>query len=239
MNTFFQISITEKTTSRVWVIKVSKKLSHTVTVENGGTYSIKVSTNAPNAAYSEPVTYTAPPIYPPFEVKVLPEVNGSFFVYWGELEVKPNGPFSYEVLVQEGTSLDEHKAQKFTVDHPPFIYTNDSASTYTFAVRIKTEKGYVSLLSDSLSKVSQKQVVENSVNVPAIVIPSLLVLICLIAVITFLVIRNRRLHNSFVRFANSHYSSRSGAATFDDNGLEEEESPRIIGFSDDEPLVVA
>lgn len=152
--------------------------------------------------------------------------------------MKPNGPFSYEVLVQEGTSLDEHKAQKFTVDHPPFIYTNDSASTYTFAVRIKTEKGYVSLLSDSLSKVSQKQVVENSVNVPAIVIPSLLVLICLIAVITFLVIRNRRLHNSFVRFANSHYSSRSGAATFDE-GLEEEESPRIIGFSDDEPLVVA
>lgn len=238
-NDSYIITVTEATTKQLWNIKVSKKLTHTLQVENGGVYNIKVSTCIAGATYSKPVVFTAPPILPPFEISVLPEVNGSYFVYWSEHEVKPSGAFSYEVLVQEGNKLNESTAQKFLVDHPPFIYTNDSSTMYTFAVRIKTDKGYSSIMSETQSKLTQKQIEPSAVNLPAIIIPSLLVLITLMGVIAFLVVRNRRLHNSFVRFANSHYNSRSGAATFDDNGLEEEESPRIVGFSDDEPLVVA
>ncbi|CAG9765567.1 unnamed protein product [Ceutorhynchus assimilis] len=233
------VTITEQTRHQTWHTSVNKKLTHTVDVENGGVYTITVMTGVFNATPSEAVTYTAPPIYPPLEVRVLPENNGSFFVYWSEHDIKPTGTFSYEVLVQDGSKLEENSAQKFIVDYPPFLYTNDSSTTYTFAVRIKTAKGFISRLSATQSKVSAKLVQESSVNLPAIIVPSLLVVVTLIGVVAFLVIRNRRLHNSFVRFANSHYSSRSGAATFDDNGLEEEESPRIVGFADDEPLVVA
>ncbi|XP_066145381.1 sortilin-related receptor-like [Euwallacea fornicatus] len=238
-NVSYIIYITETTTNRFWALNVKNKLNHTVKVEHGGIYSISVSNSAANATESKPVIYEAPQIYPPSGVKLIPEVNGSFSLFWNEPDVKPNGPFSYEILVQDGLILNETTAQKFNVDGPPFVYTNDSSMIYSFAVRIKTKKGLSSSRSETLSKISEKLIVESSVNLPAIIIPSLLILISLIAVILFLVIRNRRLQNSFVRFASSHYSSRSGAATFDDNGLEEEESPRIMGFSDDEPLVVA
>ncbi|KAL1509813.1 hypothetical protein ABEB36_004494 [Hypothenemus hampei] len=240
-NTSYIISITEKATKRNWMIKVNNKLSHTLAVETGGIYSITVFTNVPSATVSEPVVYEAPPIYPPMELQVYPEWNGSFFVHWREQDVKLNSPFSYEVLVQEGATLNETTAQKFLVDRPPFMYTNDSASTYTFAVRIKTKKGFRSILSKTQSKVARNlnEPKTSSFNLTAILVPTLFSLISLICIIAFLVIRNRRLHNSFVRFANSHYNSRSGAATFDDNALEEEDSPRIVGFSDDEPLVVA
>ncbi|CAG7823303.1 unnamed protein product, partial [Allacma fusca] len=40
-------------------------------------------------------------------------------------------------------------------------------------------------------------------------------------------------------FASSHYSTQSGSATFQQNLEEEQDSPVIRGFSDDEPLLVA
>lgn len=228
-------------TKRKWSIQVTDKLSHYIAVESCGKYLIEMSTNAKNARLTDPVLFEAPGIDAPFSVNVIPEANGSFFLYWNDDPLTAKGPlgYQYEVLVQEGNDLDENNAQKFTVDHSPFVYTNNSASMYTFAIRIKTRHGFTSKLSEKLSKVSLAQVQESSVNLPAIIVPSLLMFVSLVAVIAFLVIRNRRLHSSFIRFSNSHYNSRSGAATFDDNGLEEEESPRIVGFSDDEPLVVA
>lgn len=230
------MTINERASNKTWRIKVSNKLSHKVAVEAGGVYNVTVSTAATNATATSPVVFEAPPIYPPCEVRVIPEANGSFFVYWREAESMQEN-FVYEVLVHEGNGLDETTAEKYTVKHPPFIYTNNLGSTFTFSVRIKTEKGFSSLLSETVSKFTERSPAASSML--SIVVPSLLVLLVLVGVIAFLIIRNRRLHNSFVRFANSHYNSRSEAATFDDNSLEEEDSPRIVGFSDDEPLVVA
>merc|ERR1711911_218914 len=59
------------------------------------------------------------------------------------------------------------------------------------------------------------------------------------AALAVLLVRQRRLQRSFVNFVNPHYDTRSGAATFTDQTLEEENSPVIRGFSDDEPLVIA
>ncbi|ERL95566.1 sortilin-related receptor [Dendroctonus ponderosae] len=231
------VTINERASNRTWRIMVSNKLSHKVAVEAGGVYNVTVSTATANATPTSPVEFEAPPIYPPCEVRVIPEANGSFFVYWQESESMPRGNFAYEVLVQEGNGLNEATAEKYTVKHPPFIYTNSLGSTFTFSVRIKTEKGFSSLLSETVSKFIERPPAGSSML--GIIVPSLLVLLALVGVIAFLIIRNRRLHNSFVRFANSHYNSRSDAATFDDNSLDEEDSPRIVGFSDDEPLVVA
>lgn len=212
-----------------------------MTVENGGVYAIVVSTTVRDAKESEPVVYEAPIIYPPTEFHIVPEANGSYFLYWNEPEVKPDGPFYYEVLVHAGREMNETTAQIVKVDRPPFVYTvNASAGIYTFSVRIRSKKGFVSPKSESLSSALEGLEAPRT-NLPAIIVPSVLLLVvCLVAVIVTLVLRNRRLHNNFVRFANSHYNTRSDAATFDENGLdEEEENPRIVGFSDDEPLVVA
>lgn len=211
-------------------------------MENGGVYTIVVSTAVRNAQDSEPVVYEAPLIYSPTEFRVETKTNGSYFLDWNEPEVKPNGPFFYELLVHAGPEMNETTAQLIQIDHPPLIYTNKSAGTFTFSVRIRTKKGFVSPKSECVSRALERLVEKpRGVNLPAIFVFGVLVVACLVAGIAFLVIRNRRLQaqNHFLAFGNSHYNSRSDAATFDDNGLEEEDHPRISGFSDDEPLVRA
>ncbi|GLH07501.1 Vitellogenin receptor [Gryllus bimaculatus] len=77
-------------------------------------------------------------------------------------------------------------------------------------------------------------------NLATILVPVILLLLVLVAGLVFFAMRHRRLQRSFASFANSHYDTRSGAATFSgSDGLEEEDSPVIRGFSDDEPLVIA
>ncbi|ODM93787.1 Sortilin-related receptor [Orchesella cincta] len=72
----------------------------------------------------------------------------------------------------------------------------------------------------------------------AITISVLIVIVLLVAVLGIIIVRHKRLQMSFLNFASSHYSSHSGAATFQQT-VDEQDSPVIRGFSDDEPLLVA
>lgn len=70
---------------------------------------------------------------------------------------------------------------------------------------------------------------------------SLILIVSLVGGILFLWQRHRRLKNSFSRFANSHYDTRTGATriggdAFEDDDIHHESAPR---FDDDEPLVVS
>lgn len=151
------------------------------------------------------------------------------------------------MLVSEGP-FNETTAAVYKTKQPPFIYSNASANNYTFALRVKTDLGYQSNLSPRYGAIvlQEKRAAADAqnTNVPgtnltAILVPTLLLIIVLIIILVVVVVRHQRLQNSFSRFANSHYDSRSGAATFDDHSLEEEDVPQIRGFSDDEPLVIA
>jgi len=63
-----------------------KAVSHTFNnIPHGASYNITISTNTKNAelAYTE---VKAPPLPIPQQLKVWPEKNGTFVVYWKEIE---------------------------------------------------------------------------------------------------------------------------------------------------------
>jgi len=72
-------------------------------------------------------------------------------------------------------------------------------------------------------------------------IPGGIVIFILLLLLGVYMVRHRRLQRSFLSFANSHYDTRSGTTTIStgDDLDEDEDSPMIRGFSDDEPLVIA
>lgn len=148
----------ERTTSQTWHIKSNgTSLSRDFNVSYGGIYNISIATGELDTNYSKPIAYHAPPISPPSEFQVVSENNGSYVVNWQERELPANvGKYFYEVLLQEGDSLNETTAQKFQIDKPPFVYTYSSASTYTFAVRIKMWNGLKSETSLFVTKKGKK-----------------------------------------------------------------------------------
>lgn len=237
-----QIRVYENTQHHVWNIKKSNtsELHHVFEITYGAVYQISVGTDERGARFTENVTYYAPAILPPYEVEVFMESNGSYIVYWQEHQIPPDvGPYSFEVLVSEGNMLNESTAQRLSIDKPPLIYTNKTSNVYTFSVRIIAKSGYKSMKSEIISLAAISSPLSSWGFDIFIILGFAAVATVAVVALLFFAIRHRRLQNSFSRFANSHYDTRSEAATFDDNGLEEDETPQITGFSDDEPLVIA
>lgn len=218
------------------------ELSHTAYGTYGGVYEIRVSTNVPNATFTSPFTYIAPPILPPIEFEVFATDNGSYGLSWLDKFPDQGGPYSYELMVSEGNALNEKAAQTIQVHHPPIYYTNTTSQTYSFAVRIVSEVGYKSELSTVESRRHALAVEASAISETsfvAIIVPIVVLLLVLGGALTVFYVRYRNLQNRFTRFGNPHYDSRSEAATFDDDTLQEDDGPQIQGFSQDEPLVIA
>lgn len=217
-------------------------MSHTAYGTYGGVYEVTVSTNDPNAIKTEPVVYAAPAIKPPLMFEVFSLDNGSYEIMWQDKKPDIGAPYYYQLLVSEGNTLDEKTAQVIDVYDPPVTYTNSSSNTYSFAVRITNKKGYKSELSEIESRrhtIMSEAITISETNFVAVIVPIVILLVVLGAALTVFYVRYRNLSNRFTRFGNSHYDSRSDAATFDDDTLEEDDSPQIQGFSADEPLVIA
>lgn len=57
-------------------------------VHNGGHYNITVQTDTEDAIIAGPVSYDAPPLPAPHQFKVEPTKNGSYMLYWRDLEIR-------------------------------------------------------------------------------------------------------------------------------------------------------
>lgn len=142
--------------------------------------------------------------------------------------------------------MNESEATVYKVQRPPYTYKNVKPNIiYSFAVRIVTHEGYKSHLSEVVSVISPNElalpVTISTNNILSFAIPICLLIVVLGSALAYFVVRHKKLSKTFTQFANSHYDTRRGQATFPGttDGLEEDDSPVIRGFSDDEPLVIA
>ncbi len=120
----------------------------------------------------------------------------------------------------------------------------EAGRMYFLAVAMVDKEGYESRMTDPVaieSPISDKSIVVTENNVAGVLVPILLVIVVLGAALTYYVHRNRRLTRSFQEFA-SRYSPASGSASIlNHSALDDDDdySPIIRGFSDNEPLVVS
>ncbi|KAG8190914.1 hypothetical protein JTE90_014395 [Oedothorax gibbosus] len=223
------------------------RLSFIHQMHYGGKYKVRVKTDAPNSQYCEAVLFEAPPLPRVQQVKAMREKNGSIYVSWEEVEWPKElkrHKFSYNVRLSQEKGMSG--ATKYNSSKPPFFLQTHSFgwSNVYVTVNVIDEEDYSGPFSDEYdlgSDESYAAVVLSQTSLVGVVVGVLIVFALLISTLVVFVVRHRRLQRSFLSFANSHYDTRSGSATFStgDDLDEEEESPMIRGFSDDEPLVIA
>ncbi|XP_058808716.1 sortilin-related receptor-like [Phymastichus coffea] len=254
--TAYTLTVTEMVLNKTLVFTVAPTNEtmprHPFRIKYGGRYNITVATDVEGAIPSQWVVYNAPPLPPPHQIAANYD-QGKYLVNWQNRNlpesIAKNIKYHIELYVNEGTkTVNESTATVYKVDQPPFILENvKPGKNYAFAARIVTDEGYKSSLSEVFvpfqSNAGELTAPINTSSIVTIAVPICLLVIALGVALAYFVVRNRRLSNSFTQFANSHYDTRRGQATFPgtvDAGLgEEDDNPVIRGFSDDEPLVIA
>ena len=129
-------------------------------VRSGGKYQITVSTDVDGAIPTDPVTYVAPPIIPPHQVIVEKHPKEEkYIVKWEQRNLPENlknGKYHFDIFVAEGASIvNESTAKIYQRKQPPFEFKPENEDAmHSFAVRLVSEEGYQSDLSEIVSIVN-------------------------------------------------------------------------------------
>ncbi|XP_041425155.1 sortilin-related receptor isoform X2 [Xenopus laevis] len=216
-------------------------------LEPGGKYSVSVQLR--NMSKELTIKVNTVPLSAPEALKLFSE-SDHILLFWKSLALKEK-KFSedrgYEIHMVDTTNNITTFVGNTTETF--FKISNlKMGHNYTFIVQAKClYSGQLCgdaavVLYDELGSDPLYSKNVQSTDVAAIVVPILFLLLVATGFgFVILYTRHRRLQNSFTAFANSHYSSRLGAAIFssgDDIG-DDDDAPMITGFSDDVPMVIA
>ncbi|XP_052861860.1 sortilin-related receptor-like [Anopheles cruzii] len=252
------ITVRELTLNQTSVVTVqpsgNKTLVHVFRrIPKGAAYEVSVRTDLPDAQAAVYMVNSRQ-LPAPVKLQVWPEVNGTYVVYWKPVSDFKDDGYTYEVLVKEGLAVNSsappvvtlHSKEPPILINPEHLKSINENGFFTVGVRLKTDQGLFSDIAEaeSFARHSVQGLLQSSTSSNAIywmwLVPVLVIGIAMAALV-FTLQRHQRLQNSFSRFANSHYDTRTGATrigcTLDDDEHEHQEVPR--SFSDDEPLVIA
>jgi len=214
----------------------------------GGIYEVSVRTNETGSKSSPSVEMRGAQIAPPMSVRIdNHDENGGFRVSWAD---KINSPVrKYVVILSEDPEFKNLSGSlRFPVAKSPFFISRDKITAghdYYVAVAAEKGKGYRSAWANGNSIITSErfkdEIVVKESSMVGTGVAVFVVIMALVALVAYYAIKHRRLHRTFREFAATHYSSATGRATLNHSVLidDDDESPIIRGFADDEPLVVA
>lgn len=259
LNLTYVIKVTEDKTMKQSMYRLLPTTNTTVNyhvdgLKRGANYTFTVKVNVTNARWSEPTHIESVPYGAPSEFKEVLMGSGKIRLSWNPPIVDREHVKLYELYSKSLKSVMDGSDYKLldTVNSSMFYYdviNTELANEYYFKMRIIADNDYPGQFTEELAVLanrmepqtdSQTDIKISKTRMIAIIVAVTGVVITLVLVLGFFIIRHRRLQRSFLAFANSHYDTRSGTTTFESNELgEDEDSPMIQGFSDDEPLVIA
>ncbi|XP_014669939.1 PREDICTED: sortilin-related receptor-like isoform X2 [Priapulus caudatus] len=218
-----------------------------VNLIRGATYAVTMKTNVLGARWTNPLEIDIASYPAPTEVKAVLTLGGVLELSWRAPAEMPAG-MGYAIWVAEGDGNLTHRYTAPPGNEFDFPATMQLGRFYRFAVSVDRVSGHYGQLSRTYEAdihphgYAGGEDAHESSMLYRVVLPSLGVVIALLVVgMVIFWMKHRRLRRSFLAFANSHYDTRSGTTTFstDLGGDDEEDSPMIRGFADDEPLVIA
>ncbi|XP_030833611.1 sortilin-related receptor isoform X4 [Strongylocentrotus purpuratus] len=237
----------------------------------GANYSFKVRSNATSAVSSGEIRAQTKLPSEPTGFQALAE-NGVIHLYWGPPEETWNktlgfavyllrmkdvfpGQTDVELIPEDALRKVEKNISLWTITggissyHYEFPKDLDP-DLYAVMISVDQYKGYygktvpLQTATENQAAPPPKALSKNQALYAGVAVG--IVVIVLMVIVVYFAVRHRRLQQSFMSFANSHYDTRSGTATFatsdDDDGGDlgsDEDQPMIRGFSDDVPLVIA
>ncbi len=258
-NISYLVGITTDSSEKIEVHKELAKAKKVhwrlaVDVHYGATYKVTVKTSAADAKVAGPAFCSGPPIPPPTGLThhIVKENNHiKQLIYWKAPAELPHylssSTFFYRLFVSETSNMTGESVKSFKAKEPPFKLTDSIVSPgqlYFVAVALVDSDNYSSDLSGPIaveSAVPSDDIVISRRSAAGIVVPTIVVLVLMACGLAHHAYRNRRLKRSFSAFA-SRYSPSTGAAILNQGALDDDEdddSPIIRGFSDDEPLVIS
>lgn len=256
----YLLKITEETRDRVSryeltpsTVPIFKHVIRNVPV--GGRYNICVKADVEGAV--ETCTRArSRPVPPPVGVAAFLAPTGHLLVSWDDRPQHdhPEHKHKYEIIVSKKEIPEDlinpsPDMTTMTAEFSPLLMSAPRGSgTLYVGVRALTEDGYCSDLSE-MPTLKMEGETEEPVSALSAVWwgagAALAVGAVLGGALLHLLVRNRRLARSFLRFTaqsphsphTPRYDSRRGHATITDQ--DDDDVPPIQGFSDDEPLVIA
>ncbi|XP_073946301.1 sortilin-related receptor-like isoform X2 [Choristoneura fumiferana] len=246
----YRLEITEETRNKISRYDLEPtenvKLSHVINnLPVGGRYNICIYSNERDAAV-KCLSVRGREVPAPRNVVAWLAPNGLLMVNWDDhhTDKDPKTPkYTYQIIVSEKeipedtVHLPPEMKTETATNSPRLVTVPVASGTLYCAVRAVTSDGYYSDLSEvhTLEMAGEAEPQTSAVTAlwwggGAALIGGL----ALGGALLHLVLRNRRLTRSFLRFS---YDSRRGQATIGDH--DDDDVPPIHGFSDDEPLVIA
>jgi len=235
----------------------NQTISYSPTLKPGDVYSLTVEqVAAEEAERSAAVTMLGPPIPPPTAV-FADYANRSLEVHWGQGEEAA----AFEVLVTPSTDISQGcdgsecafcmptNKSPLTINRTDIINNFDrsekcskaefkvAVSTIIMRDGVKYRSRWVPAprLFVDMSEQHQGEIVMEESSLVGTLVGILFAVALLVTALAYYVTKHRRLRHRFQEFAASHYSSATGSAILIED---DDESPIIRGFSDNEPLVV-